>query len=116
MRHRLSSRGLSALLAAALLGVAGGASDLDAFRFHSPGRPAAAEAPHVETAGNPACHADRCVLALVLAGRAVVTTARPPERAADAPRCIALAPAGAPPRSRPPGLHQHPRAPPPPSA
>jgi len=78
MRSSLRSRTVAALLAALFFGGAGGASDMDAFLFHRNGAAVSAGVAHVETAGNPGCHAERCVLALRLAnGRAAHALAVP---------------------------------------
>src|SRR5512143_2513558 len=113
MRHRFGSRALGAVVAVSLLGVAGGVSDVDALLFHPEGRPAAVSVPHAESAAGAACHADRCLLAVVLANQGVASPRWAPAHGAPVPRCaVATAHPSAPPRSRPHRALQ-PRAPPP---
>jgi len=99
-------------LAALFLGGAGGASDLDAVLFHHAGSVLAAGAAHVETAGNPACHAERCMLALRLANGRVAQPLAMPVRFEGIPQHDAgVRPLSAP-RRTPAGPQQQPRAPP----
>jgi len=105
---------MALFLAALFLGGVGGASDLDAFLFHPVGAAAqvAANVPHVETAGNPNCHTEHCVLALRLANGRIAHTLAVPVRFAGIPLvAVASRPDAAPPRFLP-GLHLQSRAPP----
>jgi hypothetical protein len=112
MRHGLRSRATALLLAVLFFGGAGGASDLDAFLFHRVGAAIATNAPHVETAGNPNCHTERCVLALRLANGRVAQTLAVPVRFAGIPLiAVASRPDAAPHRFFP-GRHRQSRAPP----
>ena len=106
------SRALVALLAALFLGGAGGASDLDAVLFHRAGAVVAAGAAHVETAGNPGCHAERCVLALRLANGRVAQALGVPVRFEAIPLHDAGAQPISAPRRPPANPQQQPRAPP----
>jgi len=112
MRHSLRSRATSVLLAVLFLGGVGGASDLDAFLFHHVGTDVFSNVPRVETAGNPSCHADRCVLGLRLASGSAAHVPALPVRLSAVPAHAAVAqPDAAPPRFHP-GLHLQSRAPP----
>ena len=112
MRHDFRSRATALLLAASFLGGVGGASDLDAVLFHSPGTALAAGVPHIETAGNPNCHTERCVLALRLANGRVAPALAVPVRVEGMPLvAVASRPDAAPHRFFP-GLHLQSRAPP----
>jgi hypothetical protein len=112
MRHGLRSRATALFLAALFLSGVGGASDLDAFLFHQAVPSLAAGVPHIETAGNPNCHTERCVLALRLANGRVAHTLAVPVRFAGIPLvAVASRPDAAPHRFFP-GLHLQSRAPP----
>jgi len=112
MQHSLRSRATALLLAALFLGGVGGASDLDALLFHSAGASVAAGVPHIETAGNPNCHTERCVLALRLANGRVAHALAVPVRFAGIPLiAVASRPDAAPHRFFP-GFHLRSRAPP----
>lgn len=112
MRHGLRSRATALLLAALFIGGVGGASDLDAFLFHRASAPVATGTAHVETAANPNCHAERCVLALRLANGRVAPELRVPVRFEGIPLlATAGRPATAPHRFFP-GRHRQSRAPP----
>jgi len=112
MRHGLRSRATALFLTALFLGGVGGASDLDALLFHPVGSPVAARVPHIETAGNPNCHTDRCVLGLRLANGRAAPDLRVPVRFEGMP-CVATTarPTAAPHRFFP-GRHRQSRAPP----
>jgi hypothetical protein len=112
MRHGFRSRATALLLAALLLGGVGGASDLDAFLFHSPGAAAAAAVSHIETAGAPNCHTERCVLALRLANGRVAHALAVSVRIEGMPLIPALARPAAEPLRFFPGRHRQSRAPP----
>ncbi len=116
MRHPFRFRALGVLVAAVQFAAVGGASDLDALVFHPTDRPAPVAVSHVESATGSACHADRCLLGLVLADRGLAAATSAPARAAVPPRRVAAAPAAESPRHFLPGLEQQPRAPPPPLA
>jgi hypothetical protein len=112
MPHRLRSRATTALLAALFLGGAGGASDLDAFLFHRAGATVASGTAHVETAGNPNCHTEQCVLALRLANGRVAADLRVPVRFEGIPLIATTARPAAEPHRFFPGRHRQSRAPP----
>jgi len=112
MRHGFRSRAIALLLAALFLGGIGGASDLDAFLFHPVGSTVAAGVPHVETAGNPNCHTERCVLALRLANGRVAPDLRVPVRFEGMPLAATTARPAAEPHRFFPGRHRQSRAPP----
>jgi hypothetical protein len=110
------TRATALALAALFLGGVGGASDLDAFLFHRAGAVVATEAAHLETAGNPGCHAERCVLALRLANGRVAPTLTVPVRFESIPQHDAgVRPVSAPHRTSV-NPQQQPRAPPAPIA
>ena len=112
MRHNFRSRATALLLAALFLGGVGGASDLDAFLFHAAGTSVAAGVPHIETAGNPNCHTERCVLALRLANGRVAPDLRVPLRFEGIPLIATTARPAAEPFRFFPGRHRQSRAPP----
>lgn len=112
MRHGLRSRVTTLLLAALFLGGVGGASDLDAFLFHPVGTAVAAGVPHIETAGNPNCHSERCVLGLRLANGRVAHALAVPLRFAGIPLIATTARPTAEPHRFFPGRHKQSRAPP----
>jgi hypothetical protein len=112
MRHGLRSRATALALAALFLGGVGGASDLDAFLFHPVGSSVAAGAPHIETAGNPNCHTERCVLALRLANGRVAPDLRVPLRLDGIPLIATTARPSQEPHRFFPGRHRQSRAPP----
>jgi hypothetical protein len=112
MRNSPRSRLVAALLAALFFGGAGGASDLDAFLFHRAGAAVAAGAVHVETAGNPGCHAERCVLALRLANGRVAHALAVPLRFEGIPQHDAGTRPASAPRRTSANPQQQPRAPP----
>jgi len=102
----------AALVAALLLGGAGGTADLDALLFHRAGGPAAPAVAHLEAGGTTTHHADQCLLALRLASGRLTAAFAFPVRVEGLPlRGAAPAPAAAPIRFYP-GLHQQSRAPP----
>jgi len=110
MRRHPTSRLFAGLVAALLLGGAGGAADLDALLFHGAARTAPASA-HFEAART-AHHADQCLLALRLAtGAGAAPFALPARAEGMAARPAARRPVAAPERFDP-GLHQDSRAPP----
>ncbi|MGA2381935.1 MAG: hypothetical protein ABSG61_00740 [Gemmatimonadales bacterium] len=100
------------MLAALFLGGVGGASDLDALLFHSPGTSVAAGLPHVETTGNPNCHTERCLLALRLANGRAAQALAVPVRIESMPLIAAALRTDAAPHRFFPGLHLKSRAPP----
>ncbi|HVO34120.1 MAG TPA: hypothetical protein VMT21_01065 [Gemmatimonadales bacterium] len=112
MRHGFRSRATALILAALFLGGAGGASDLDAFLFHPAGNSVAAGVPHIETAGNPNCHTERCVLALRLANGRVAHALAVPVRVEGMPLIAVPARPAAEPLRFFPGRHRQSRAPP----
>jgi len=112
MRRSLRSRATALVLAALFLGGVGGAADLDAFLFHSVGASVAAGVPHIETAGNPNCHTERCVLALRLANGRVAPDLRVPVRFEGMPLITTTARLAAEPHRFFPGRHRQSRAPP----
>lgn len=99
-------------LAALFLGGVAGASDLDAFLFHQGGAAVAAGVVHVETAGNPGCHAERCVLALRLANGRAAHALAVPVRFEGIPQHDAWAKPASAPRRTSAAPQQQPRAPP----
>lgn len=112
MRHGLRSRATALILAALFVGGVGGASDLDAVLFHRVGSVVATTAAHIETAGNPNCHTERCALALRLANGRVAHTLAVPVRFAGIPLLAVAARPDAAPHRFFPGLHLQSRAPP----
>jgi hypothetical protein len=112
VRHNLRSQATALLLAVLFLGGAGGATDLDAFLFHRVGAVVATDAVHIETAGNPNCHTERCVLALRLANGRVAHTLAVPVRFTGIPLLAVAARPDAAPHGFFPGLHLRSRAPP----
>jgi len=112
MRRPLVSRLFAVLVAALLLGGAGGEADLDALLFHGGASGPATTRPHFEAAGTGSHHADQCLLALRLASGTRATPSLLPGRAEALPaRGAARRPVTAPDRFYP-GLHQDSRAPP----
>jgi hypothetical protein len=112
MRHGFRSRATALLLAALFVGGVGGASDLDAFLFHRAGAAVTTGTTHVETAGNPNCHTERCALALRLANGRVAADLRVPIRFEGMPLVATLVRPAAEPQRFFPGRHRPPRAPP----
>ncbi len=112
MRHRTAFRATAGLLAALFLGGAGGASDVDALLFHRGASVVAAGVSHVESAGESACHTDRCVLALRLANGRVARTLSVPVRFEAIPVLGAASRPDVAPSRFLPGLHLQSRAPP----
>jgi hypothetical protein len=112
MRHGFKSRTTALLLAVLFVGGAGGVSDLDAFLFHGVGAGTAANATHIETAGNPNCHTEHCALALRLANGRVARTLAVSTRFAGTPAVPSPLPPDAAPHRFFPGFHLQSRAPP----
>lgn len=116
MRRTLASRLFALLVAALLLGGAGGAADLDALLFHGAAGRNAVAAPHFEAGGTSKHHADQCLLALRLASGTKAARSRLPMRLEGTPAPAASRRPVAVPDRFYPGLHQDSRAPPAPLA
>jgi hypothetical protein len=111
-RQRAGSRLTAVLLAALLLGAAGGAADVDALVFHTGHGRATLMEPHYEPAGTTNHHADHCLLTFRIHTGRPAPPPRFPVRSEGVPQHAATRRPAAAPHRFFAGLHQESRAPP----